>query len=110
MVNVYDDRIIYDRKEEELHSKFTSVFEEQYPNSTFFQRATDIKLEAERANIFSKGQATRIKKKGMDALQDVSYKWKNAGHQDNFSRSAILRAFDGDHTCTEVIHHIRLEV
>ena len=46
----------------------------------------------------------------MDALQDVAYKWKNAGHQENFSRAAILRAFDEGHTRTEVIRHIRLEV
>ena len=43
-------------------------------------------------------------------LQDVAYNWKNAGHQDNFSHAAILRAFDEGHTCTEVIRHIRLEV
>ena len=68
----------------------------------------DIKLEAERAKIFSKGQATRFKKKDMDALQDVSDKWKNSGHQDNFSRAAILKSFDEGHTRTEVIRHIRL--
>ena len=68
MGSAYANRIIYDRKGGELRSKFTTLFEEQYPNSTFAQRATDIKLEAERANIFSKGQATRIKKKNVDAL------------------------------------------
>ena len=68
MGSAYANRIIYDRKGGELRSKFTTVFEEQYPDSTFAQRAMDIKLEAERANIFSKGQATRIKKKDMDAL------------------------------------------
>ena len=87
--NAYDDRVIYDRKGEDLLSKFTTVFEDIYPDSTFFQQAMDIKLEAEQTKIFSKGQATRIKKKGMDALQDVAYKWKNTGHQDNFSRAAI---------------------
>ena len=70
------------------------MFEERYPNSTFAQQATDIKLKSEQAKIFSKGQSTRVKKKDMDALQDVADKWKNAGHQDNFSRAAILRAFD----------------
>ena len=110
MGSAYADRIIYDRKGGELRSKFTTVFEEQYPDSTFAQRATDIKLEAERANIFSKGQSTCIKKKDMDALQDVVDKWKNAGHQEKLSRAAILRAFDEGHTRTEVICHIRLEV
>ena len=110
MGNAYADRVIYDRKGEELCSKFTTVFEERYPDSTFSQRATDIKLEAERAKIFSKGQATRVKKKDMNALQYVAYKWNNAGHQENFSHAAILRAFDEGHTRTEVIHHIRLEV
>ena len=43
-------------------------------------------------------------------FQDVAYIWKNAGHQDNFSNAAILRAFDEGRTRTEVIHHIRLEV
>ena len=52
----------------------------------------------------------RVKKKGMGALQDVAYKWKNAGHQDNLSRADILRAFDEGRTRTEVIRHIRLEV
>ena len=52
----------------------------------------------------------RVKKKDMDALQDVADKWKNSVHQDNFSRTAILIAFDEGHTCTEVIRHIRLEV
>ena len=66
MGNEYADRVIYDRKGEELRSKFTNLFEEWYPNSTFAQRATDIKLEAEQAKIFSKGQATRVKKKDMD--------------------------------------------
>ena len=94
MGNAYADRVIYDRKGEEVCSKFTTVFEERYPDSTFSQRATDIKLEAERAKIFSKGKATRVKKKDMYALQDVANKWKNAGHQDNFSRAAIFRAFD----------------
>ena len=93
-----------------LCSKFAAVFEDQYPNSTFSQRANDIKLEAERAKIFSKGQATRVTKKDMDALQDVADKWKNDSHQDNFSRAAILRAFDEGHTRTEFIRHIRLEV
>ena len=74
MVNAYADHIIYDRKGEELLSKFITVFEERYPDSRFAQRDTDIKLEAERAKIFSKGQATRVKKKVMDALQDVAYK------------------------------------
>ena len=106
----YADRVIYDRKGGELRSEFTTVFEEQYPDSTFAQRATDIKLEAERDKIFSKGQETRVKKKDMDALQYVADKWKNAGHQDNLSRAAILRAFDEGHTHTEVISHIRLEV
>ena len=46
----------------------------------------------------------------MDALHDVADKWNNAGHQYNFSRAAILRAFDEVYTRTEVIHHIRLEV
>ena len=46
----------------------------------------------------------------MDVLPDVAYKWKNAGHQENLSRAAILRAFDEGHTRTEVICHIRLEV
>ena len=110
MGNDYADRVIYDIKGGELHSKVTAVFEERYPDITFSQRATDIKLEAERAKIFSKGQATRVKKKGMDALQDVSYKWNNDGHQENFSRTAILTAFDEGHTRTEVICHIRLEV
>ena len=110
MGNAYADRVIYDRKGGELLSKFTTVFEERHPDSTFAQQATDIKLEAECAKIFSKGQATRVKKKGMDALQDVAYKWKNARHQDNFSLAAILRAFDEGHTRTEVIRHIHLEV
>ena len=43
-------------------------------------------------------------------MQDVANKWKNAGHQDNLSRAAILGAFDGGHTRTEVIRNIRLEV
>ena len=68
MGSAYANRIIYDRKGGELRSKFTTVFEEQYPNSTFSQRATDIKLEAERAKIFSNRQAMRVKKKDMDAL------------------------------------------
>ena len=68
MNNAYADRIIYEIKGEELCSKFTTVFEERYPDSTFAQRATDIKLEAERAKIFSKEQATRVKKKDMYAL------------------------------------------
>ena len=68
MVNAYANRVIYNRKGEELRIKFTTVFEELYPNSTFSQQATDIKLEAERAKIFSKGQATRVKKKDMGAL------------------------------------------
>ena len=110
MGNAYADRVIYDRKGEELRRNFTTVFEEQYPDSTFSQRATDIKLESERAKILSKGQATRVKKKGMDALKDFAYKWKNAGHQENFSNAAILRAFDEGHTRTEVISHIHLEV
>ena len=110
MVNAYADRIIYDRKGEELRSKFTTVFDERYPDSTFPQQATDIKLEAERAKIFSKGQSMRVKKKDRDALQDVADKWKNACHQEHFSRTAILIAFDEGHTCTEVIRHIRLEV
>ena len=46
----------------------------------------------------------------MDVLPDVAYKWKNAGHQENLSRAAILRAFDEGQTRTEVICHIRLEV
>ena len=61
MDNAYANRVIYDRKGEELCSKFTTVFEEQYPDITFAQQATDIKLKAERVKIFSKGQATRIK-------------------------------------------------
>ena len=81
MGNAYPDRVIYDRKREELRSKFTAVFEERCPDSTFSQRATNIKLEAERAKIFSKGQSTRVKKKDMDALQDVADKWKNARTQ-----------------------------
>ena len=109
MGNAYANRVIYDRKGGELRSKFTTVFDEWYPESTFSQRATDIKLESERAKIFSKGQATCVKKKDMDALQDVADKWKNSVHQDNFSRTAILRAFDEGHTCTEVIRHIHLE-
>ena len=68
MSSAFADRIIYNRKGGELRSKFTTVFEEQYPDSTFDQRATDIKLEAERTKIFSKGQATRVNKKDMDAL------------------------------------------
>ena len=68
MGNAYTNRVIYDRKGEELRSKFTTVFEEWYLDSTFAQQATDIKLEAEWANIFSKEQATRVKKKDMDAL------------------------------------------
>ena len=110
MGNAYADCVIYNRKGEELLSKFTTVFEEQYPDSTFSQRATDIKLEAEQAKIFSKGQGTHVKKKVMDALQDVAYKWNNAGHQDNFSRAAILTAFYEGHTRTEVIFRIHLEV
>ena len=110
MGNAYADRVIYGRKGEELRSKFTNVFEEKYPDSTFSQRATDIKLKAERANIFTKGKATRVKNKKMDALQDVAGKWKNYGHQDNFSSADILRAFDEGHTHTEVICHIHLEV
>ena len=110
MGNAYADRVIYDRKGEDPRGKFSDVFEERYPDSKFSQRATDIKLEAERAKIFSKGQATRVKKKGMEALQDVANKWNNAGHEDNFYRAAILRAFDEGHTRTEVIRHIRLEV
>ena len=43
-------------------------------------------------------------------MQDAADKWKNAGHQDNFSCKAILRAFDEGHTRTEVIRHIRIEV
>ena len=110
MGNAYDDRVIYDRKGEELRSKFAAVFEERYPDSTFYQQATDIKLKAERAKIFSKGRATRVKKKDIDALQDVANRWKNSGHQDNFSRAAILGAFDEGHTRTEVICHICFEV
>ena len=110
MGNAYSDHVIYNRKGEELRSKFTTVFEERYPDSTFAQRATDIKLEAERAKISSKGQSTRVKKKDMDALQDVAGKWKNADYQDNFCRTAILGAFDEGHTRTEVIRHTRLEV
>ena len=49
MGNAYANRVIYDRKGEELRSKFTTVFEERYPESTFSQRATEIKLEAERS-------------------------------------------------------------
>ena len=94
MGNAYSDRVIYDRKGEDLRSKFNAEFVERYPNSTFSQRATDIKIEAEQSKIFSKGQATRVKKKDMDALQDVADKWNNAGHQDNLSRAAILGAFD----------------
>ena len=70
----------------------------------------DIKLKAGQAKIFSEGQATRVNKKDMDALQDITNNWKNAGHQDNFSRAAIIRAFDEGHTRTEVICHIRLEL
>ena len=55
MGNAYADRIIYNRKGEELRRNLTTVFEEQYPNSTFAQRAMEIKLEAEWAKIFSKG-------------------------------------------------------
>ena len=68
MGNAYADRVIYDIKGEELSSKFTNVFEEQYPDITFSQQATYIKLEAERAKIFPKGQAMRVKKKDMYAL------------------------------------------
>ena len=68
MGDAYANHVIYNRKGEELLSKFTTVFEERYPDSTFAQQATYIKLEAERAKIFSKGQATRVKKKDMDAL------------------------------------------
>ena len=68
MGNAYANRVIYDRKGEELCSKFATVFEERDPDSIFSQRATDIKLEAERAKIFSKGQSTRVKKKDMNAL------------------------------------------
>ena len=35
MGNAYADRVIYDRKGGKLRSKFTTVFEELYPNSTF---------------------------------------------------------------------------
>ena len=68
MGNASADHVIYERNGEELRSKFTAVFEEQFPDSTFAQRSTDIKLEAGRAEIFSKGRATRVKKKDMDAL------------------------------------------
>ena len=68
MGNAYTNRVIYDRKGEELCRKFTTVFEERYPDSTFSQQATDIKLESERAKIFYNWQATRAKKKDMDAL------------------------------------------
>ena len=68
MGNAYTDQVIYERNGEELRSKFTTVFEERYPDSTFAQEAMDTKLEAEWANIFSKGQATRAKKKYMYAL------------------------------------------
>ena len=68
MGNTYADRVIYDIKGEELRSKFTTVFEEQCPDSTFAQRATDIKLESEQAMVFSRGQTTRFKKKDMDVL------------------------------------------
>ena len=78
MGNYYANRVIYDRKGEELCSKLTTVFEEWYPDSTFYQRAMDIKLEAERAKIFSEGQAARVKKKDMGAFQDLADKWKNA--------------------------------
>ena len=67
MGNAYSDRVIYDRKGGDLRSKFNAEFVERYPNITFSQQATDIKPEAERAKIFSKGQATRVKKKFMDA-------------------------------------------
>ena len=110
MGNAYVDRFIYDIKGEYLRIKFAAVFEERYPDITFTQRAVDIKLEAERAKIFSKGQELRVKKTDMDVLQDVAYKWNNEGHQDNFSHAAILRAFDECHTCTEVIRHICVEV
>ena len=60
--------VIYNRKGEELRSKLTTVFEERYPDSTFAQQDTDIKLEAERAKIFSRGQAMHVKKKDMDVL------------------------------------------
>ena len=110
MGNAHSERVIYNRKGEELRSKFTIIFEEQYPNSTFSQRATDIKLEAGLAKIFSQGQATRVKKKDMDALQDIADKWKNAGHQDYFSCAAILRASDECHTHAEVIRYILIEV
>ena len=68
MGNAYADRIIYYGNGGDLLSKFNTVFEDRYPDSTFSQQATDIKLEAERAKIFSKGQATRIKNNYMDAL------------------------------------------
>ena len=66
--NAHSDRVIYYIKGEELISKFTTIFEERYPDSTFSQRAMDIKLEAERARIFYEGQVTRVKKKGMYAF------------------------------------------
>ena len=110
MGNASVNRVIYDRKGGELRRKFAAVFEERYPDSTFAQRATDIKLEYKRAKIFYKGQGTCVKKKDMDALQDVANKRKNYGHQDNVSCADILRAFDEGHTRTEVICHIRLEV
>ena len=68
MGSAYADRIIYDRKGEDLRSKFTTIFEEWYLESTFAERATDIKLEAEQAKIFSKGEEMRVKKKDMDSL------------------------------------------
>ena len=81
MGNDYANRVVCDRKGEELDSKFTTVFEERCPDSTFAQQVTDIKLEAEQADMFSKGQATRFKKTDMDALQYVANKWKNSVHQ-----------------------------
>ena len=43
-------------------------------------------------------------------MQDVSDKWNNNSHRENFSRADILRAFDEGHTRNEVVRHIRLEV
>ena len=48
MGSAYADRIIYDRKGEEIRIKFTTVFEERYPDSTFAQRDTDINSKLNR--------------------------------------------------------------
>ena len=42
MGNAYADRVIYDRKGEDIRRKFTTVFEERYPDITISQQATDL--------------------------------------------------------------------